>query len=321
MGEPRTTPSDSSGWVAAAPGAGTPRLGGPARGRRAPASPSRTLHPLCRTLPRTCARIPFTLGYTLLLIATSLYADLGDPAAVHALRAGSSTDVSHLADRPLLVLPASGAWVVGGIRSPYLLVFLLVMGALERRIGGLRAAGIFLFGHVGATMLTELPVAVSVAVGHLPASSLRRMDYGISYGLLAGAAALAGLLRPRVRAALLAAAGVLLGVALVRLSDPVTDWGHLLALLAGLACWPRARRAAEARARRAAGRSGGRAEAGAGPIGAAEVCAGACRAEATAGAGETADSAGPEEGADRLGSRDTAIRGGARGMGDAGRCP
>ncbi|CAM5576962.1 Integral membrane protein OS=Streptomyces antimycoticus OX=68175 GN=SSPO_037230 PE=4 SV=1 [Streptomyces antimycoticus] len=78
-----------------------------------------------------------------------------------------------------------------------------MLGALERRVGGVRTAGVFLLGHVLATLLTELPVAASVAVGHLPDSSLRRLDYGVSYGLIACATALAGLLVPRPRWVLL----------------------------------------------------------------------------------------------------------------------
>ena len=43
--------------------------------------------------------------------------------------------------------------------------FLLVLTALERRIGGLRTAGVFLLGHVVATLATEVPVGLAVLVG------------------------------------------------------------------------------------------------------------------------------------------------------------
>ncbi|MGW2330136.1 rhomboid-like protein [Streptomyces sp. NPDC001700] len=159
--------------------------------------------------------------HPLLLADPPRHPHLGDPRTVHALLTDSSTDVSHLShlsQRPLLTLLASALWVVGGITSPYLAAFLLVLGALERRVGGLRTAGVFLLGQVLATLLTEIPVAASVAVGHLPDSSLRRLDYGVSYGLIAGS--------------------------LVHF-DPFTDGGHALALLAGTACWPYARHAAQ----------------------------------------------------------------------------
>ena len=58
----------------------------------------------------------------------------------------------------------------------------VVLTALERRIGGLRTAGVFLLGHVLATLATEVPVGLAVLVGHLPATSLHRLDYGVSFG-------------------------------------------------------------------------------------------------------------------------------------------
>ncbi|MEU1945028.1 rhomboid-like protein [Streptomyces sp. NPDC059474] len=225
------------------PGA-LPRLGNP---------------PLLTRLPRTLIRVPFTLGYTLVLLGTGLYARLGDPGTVHDLLADSSTDVSHLSQRPLLTLLASALWAVGGITSPYLVVFPLVLGALERRVGGVRTAGVFLLGHVLATLLTELPVAASVAVGHLPDSSLRRLDYGVSYGLIACAAALAGPLMPRPRWALLGGIGLSLVAGSLVDFDPLTEWGHGLALLIGVVCWRYVRRNARWRP---SSKSGGAAEGG-----------------------------------------------------------
>ncbi|TVL94101.1 rhomboid-like protein [Streptomyces sp. SAJ15] len=231
-------PRPVRGRKSTAPAVSTPQLGAPARPRTPGAArPARAARALARLVP-TPARTPFTLGYGLLLLATSVFADLGDPETVRALLAGSSTDVSHLAERPLLVLLASGAWVAGGLLSPSILVFLSVLTSLERRVGGPRTAAIFLSGHVAATVLTEVPVAVSVAVGHLPESSLNRLDYGISYGLMASVGALAGLLRPRPRWSMLAVVGGMLATALWDSTDPLTDWGHAIALLVGLACWP-----------------------------------------------------------------------------------
>ncbi|KUL46642.1 hypothetical protein ADL28_34645 [Streptomyces violaceusniger] len=198
--------------------------------------------PRLNRLPRTLIRVPFTLGYTLVLLGTGLYARLGDPGTVHDLLADSSTDVSHLSQRPLLTLLVSALWAVGGVTSPYLVVFPLVLGALERRVGGVRTAGVFLLGHVLATLLTELPVAASVAVGHLPDSSLRRLDYGVSYGLIACATALAGLLVPRPRWVLLGGIGLVLAAGSLVDFDPLTEWGHGLALLIGVVCWPYVRR-------------------------------------------------------------------------------
>jgi hypothetical protein len=185
---------------------------------------------------------PFTFCYVLVLLATSLFVQYGDPATVSSLLRGSSTDVAHLADTPLLVLGASALWVAGDLLGPYAVAFFFTLTALERRIGGWRTAGVFLAGHVAATLATEIPVGVSVVAGHLPATSLHRLDYGISFGLMASIGALAGLFSPVLRATLLGFVSLMLLQDLLAFEDPLTNWGHPLALLAGIACWPAVRR-------------------------------------------------------------------------------
>ncbi|SED74673.1 hypothetical protein SAMN05216532_5561 [Streptomyces sp. 2231.1] len=190
----------------------------------------------------TPAGTPFTFAYACLLAATSAFAALADPALVHAVHQASSTDVAHLVRTPLLVLPASALWIAGGIVSPYALAFLLVLTALERRIGGTRAACVFLAGHVLATLATEVPVGLAVLSGHLPDSSLHRLDYGISFGVATSIGALAGLLTPWLRGLLLVVVGGTLLDDLVAFTDPMTNWGHLIALALGVASWPLVRR-------------------------------------------------------------------------------
>ncbi|MHC3472369.1 rhomboid-like protein [Streptomyces sp. 7R007] len=196
-----------------------------------------------RRLPRTPV---FTLGYAAVLAVTSLIAAYADPALVHALHQGSSTDVAHLLRTPVPVLLASALWIAGGILSPYTLLFLLVLSALERRLGGARAAVVFLAGHVLATLATEVPVGLAVLVGHLPGSSLHRMDYGISFGVATSVGALAGLLRPWLRWPLLAGFGAVVLSARLAFTDPMTNWGHLISLAIGVALWPAVRRWAAA---------------------------------------------------------------------------
>ncbi|MEW1752662.1 rhomboid-like protein [Streptomyces angustmyceticus] len=194
-----------------------------------------------RLLP-TPLGTPFTFGYALLLVATSLFAEYADPALVSDLLQGSSTDVVHLAQAPLLVLVASALWIAGGMTSAYALGFLFVLTALERRIGGLRTAAVFFGGHALATLATELPVAFSVAAGRLPESSLHRLDYGISFGVMTSIGALAGLLPAWLRWPLLAGVGYLAVTDLLAYADPMTEWGHLLSLALGVASWPLLRR-------------------------------------------------------------------------------
>ncbi|GAA3149151.1 hypothetical protein GCM10010449_79550 [Streptomyces rectiviolaceus] len=199
------------------------------------------LRRLSRLLP-TPTGTPFTFGYAAVLAVTSLLTQYADPSLISALHRHSSTDVAHLTQEPLLVLVASALWIAGGIASPYAIGFLLVLTALERRIGALRTAGVFLLGHVVATLATEVPVGLSVLAGHLPGSSLHRLDYGISFGVAASVGALAGLFRPWLRWLVLAGFGGMLIEDLIAFTDPMTNWGHLLALSIGVATWPLVRR-------------------------------------------------------------------------------
>lgn len=209
-----------------------------ALGLRTPARTAR-LTPLrpWRLLPNPKAT-PFTFFYAAVLVLTSVVAEYADPALAYALHQGSSTDVAHLVRTPVLVLLASALWVAGGVGSPYVLGFLLVLTALERRIGGWRTAGVFLLGHVLATLATEVPVGLAVLVGHLPDTSLHRLDYGISFGVAASVGALAGLLSPWLRWPVLGGVGGMLLDDLIAFADPMTNWGHLMALAIGVATWP-----------------------------------------------------------------------------------
>ncbi|MFI9205639.1 rhomboid-like protein [Streptomyces sp. NPDC053048] len=201
----------------------------------APSRRRRVLRGLGLLLP-TPTGTPFTFFYGLVLVATALYTHLGDEATVDELLRESSTDAAHLADQPLFVLVASALWVAGGLYSAYVPVFALVMTALERRVGGARTAGVFLAGHVLATLATELPVAGAVAAGRLPEASLHRLDYGISFGLMASVGALSGLLPSRWKWLLLGIAGAMCAQDLIELVDPLASWGHPIALLTGIAC-------------------------------------------------------------------------------------
>lgn len=183
------------------------------------------------------AATPFTLAYATVLVVTSAIAEYADPSLVHALHQGSSTDVAHLVQQPVLVLLASALWIVGGIGSPYALGLVVVLTALERRIGGWRTAGVFLLGHVLATLATEIPVGLSVLAGHLPPSSLHRLDYGISFGVATSVGALAGLLGPWLRWPVLLVFGGMLVEDLIAFEDPMTNWGHLMALAIGVSLW------------------------------------------------------------------------------------
>ncbi|MGW1838631.1 rhomboid-like protein [Streptomyces sp. NPDC002067] len=185
---------------------------------------------------------PFTFCYTLLLVATSLFAAYADPARVAELLRASSTDAAHLAAAPLRVLVASALWSDGGMLSGFALAFVVVLTALERRVGAARTLAVFLGGHVLATLATELPVGAAVAAGTLPPGAAHRLDYGISYGVMACAGALAGLVPGRLRWPLLTGAACYATAGLLTFADPLSSCGHLLSLAIGAAAWHPLRR-------------------------------------------------------------------------------
>ena len=181
---------------------------------------------------------PFTFFYLSLLGAGSLTLGALDPQTRSDVLHASSTDVVHLASRPMFVLVASGLWVNSVFEFVLVaVIFGVAASLLERRIGTRVTLGVFLSGHVGATLLTEGAVAVGVLAGKLPSSALSRLDVGVSYGLAVVGAAALGLLPQRWRVGGVVALWAYLGSALV--TDPdVTAWGHLLAAALGVAWWP-----------------------------------------------------------------------------------
>lgn len=181
---------------------------------------------------------PFTFFYLCLLGAGSLTLGALDTQTRSDVLHASSTDVVHLASRPIFVLVASGLWVNKVVQFIVAAVlFAIAASLLERRIGTRATFGVFLSGHVGATLLTEGAVAIGVLVGKLPSSALSRLDVGVSYGLAAIGAAALGLLPQRWRVGGIVALWAYLGGALV--ADPdATAWGHLLAAALGVAWWP-----------------------------------------------------------------------------------
>ncbi len=215
--------------------------------------PARRRRPRVWRLLPTPTGTPFTFAYACVLVGTSLFMEFADPDTVSTALRASSTDVTHLAQNPALVLVASALWIAGGLTSPFVIAFVVVLTALERRTGGLRTAGVFVLGHVLATLATEVPVGLSVMAGHLPDSSLHRLDYGISFGVAASIGALAGLLTPWLRWGVLLGFGAMLVQDLIAFTDPMTGWGHLTALAIGVATWPLVRRR-RARTDRAPGR-------------------------------------------------------------------
>ncbi|HET6712051.1 rhomboid-like protein [Amycolatopsis sp.] len=187
---------------------------------------------------------PFTFGYLVVLLGTTLVLEFADPALTDRLLQLSSTDAHNLWRRPLASLLTSAIWLPGESWFAYAAIFAVAVAPLERRFGVRRTALVFFAGHIVATLVTELPVMALISAHVLPASAGHWLDIGVSYGFFTTAGALVFLLHGRMR--LLALAAMEAFVAVIWLGDDpasldsiVTLLGHAFAAHFGLlVCGP-----------------------------------------------------------------------------------
>ncbi|MEV6622079.1 rhomboid-like protein [Amycolatopsis sp. NPDC051106] len=223
------------------------------------AVPRRGLRVFARVVPNP-RETPFTFGYLVLLLGTTLLLKFADPELTARLLQLSSTDAHNLWRRPLTSLLTSALWLSDEGWLAYVVIFTVAVAPLERRFGARRAATVFFSGHVLATLVTELPVMALISAHVLPNSAGHWLDIGVSYGFFTTAGALVFLLRGRARLAALAAveafiAVIWLGDDPASLDSVVTLLGHAVAAHFGLLFWgPRLRRPAAGRTGIPAGR-------------------------------------------------------------------
>lgn len=143
---------------------------------------------LAATAMAIARRHPVTTTYLLLLVASRIVLSALSPRAGDAVELAISTNLDNLVTHPAFVLLASGLLVSGSVLVSLVGVGLCV-GVVERRLGSLRALGVFLAGHIGATLLTAVVIMVGIAHGWYGPDIRQALDYGASYGMLASAGA------------------------------------------------------------------------------------------------------------------------------------
>ncbi|WP_199829136.1 rhomboid-like protein [Streptomyces rimosus] len=171
--------------------------------------------------------MPATSVYVGLLLATAGWIAFQPKWGQRFIHLNSS-NVHNLALGRWWTLFTSGL-VVDGV--PVLLgvgAVAAVLGLAEWRWGTWRAFGVFLFGHVVTTLLTEAAVWLMM-LAHLSGSLPVARDIGISYGLAATASCLLALGTRRARRHGLPALAVLLTIAWY-INQELADAGHLLAV-------------------------------------------------------------------------------------------
>ncbi|MBO1419617.1 hypothetical protein J0670_34055 [Streptomyces sp. FH025] len=184
-----------------------------------------------------------TTVYVLLLTVTASWL----ASQSHAERARfvrhNSSNVHHMEVGKWWTAFTSGLVVDGVPAWAGILAVALVLGLAEWRWGPARAGAVFVFGHLGATLLTEGAMWVMLTA-RIPGALSRARDVGISYGLVATAGCLLALGPPALRRYGLPALAVVLAAAWA-MNQELADAGHLVALtlgvLASRTAWLRAR--------------------------------------------------------------------------------
>ena len=181
---------------------------------------------------------PGTYVYVAVLFVTSWILQTSSSRVAAALLQERSTNLHHLAHDPLRVLLSSAFWV-GSLRDWLAWVVLLTVFAapVERWIGIARTMLVFVIGHVGATLVTAAGLWVALRSDLVESSVVNARDVGASYGVAAVAAVLTYRLSGRRRPVYAGALVVFAGGSLA-LGHDFTDWGHLIALVLGFACYP-----------------------------------------------------------------------------------
>ncbi|MFD5433960.1 rhomboid-like protein [Kitasatospora sp. NPDC127067] len=211
---------------------------------RTPTGPAASRHPALRA----AVRLRLTTAYVLLLTVTASWlASQGHAERARFVRHNSS-NIHHMEVGKWWTLFTSGL-VVDGVPSwAGIAAVAVVLGLAEWRWGPARAGAVFVFGHLGATLLTEGAMWVMVTA-RIPGALSRARDVGISYGLVATGACLLALGPRPLRRYGLSALAVALAAAWA-LDQQLADAGHLVALglgtLASRTAWLRTRAPAPA---------------------------------------------------------------------------
>ncbi|MGZ4415572.1 MAG: rhomboid-like protein [Gaiellaceae bacterium] len=195
--------------------------------------------------PRVLAQVrsaPGTYAYLFVLLITTWVLQTSSSTIANQLLLERSTNLSHLGRDPVRVLFSSAFWVSSSLDLlGWVVLFSFFVAQAERWLGTARTAAVFFLGHVGATLLTALGLWAALHSDLVEASVVNAEDVGASYGFAAVAAVLTyGLARPwrwRYAAVVVAFVGITFAF-----DHSFTNWGHLIALAIGFACYPLVRR-------------------------------------------------------------------------------
>ena len=178
-------------------------------------------------------RFRVTAAYAAVLVAVAGTLWMLGPQVQQSVIAHMSTNLYNLQRGHLGTLVGS-AFVTDGGQIYFWLPGLVCLLALAEQLWrGRRLVMAFALGHVGATLIVAVWLAVATHVGWLPKSVTLASDVGVSYGAAGVLGALTAAIPPRLRPAWIGwwlAEGVLIAAP----GQDFTALGHALALTLGV---------------------------------------------------------------------------------------
>lgn len=148
-----------------------------------------------------------------------------------------STNLHELSRHPVRVLIASAMWIDGGYWLPYAVLYSVFHAQAERWLGTLRWLVVVVAAHVLATLISEGALLKAIRDGMAPKSAVNTLDVGVSYALAGVVAVLVYRIPSPWRYLYLAVVFAVYTVPLAA-GPTFTDFGHFVAVLIGLACFP-----------------------------------------------------------------------------------
>ncbi|MFF4550452.1 rhomboid-like protein [Streptomyces sp. NPDC001435] len=180
---------------------------------------------------------PGTYVWLLVLFISTVALHHMSPAFEQDFLRQRSTNIHELSQNPVRVLITSAMWIDGGHWVPYAILYSVFHAQAERWIGTARWLAVCVTAHVFATLISEGALLKAVRDGIAPHSAVNTLDIGVSYAL----AGVVGLLTYRLAVPWrqLYLLGVLVFYGIPLYTDRTfTDFGHFVAVLIGLACYP-----------------------------------------------------------------------------------
>jgi membrane associated rhomboid family serine protease len=194
--------------------------------------------PVLRWAWRGIRSAPLTVGYLIVLSATTVLLSVASTDRADRLLDTFSTNLHQLGRAPLRVLVGSAFWTSGWFElTQWVVLFFAVLAPVERRLGRRRTLLAFAVGHVGATLMVAAGLWLAVQFGTVAPTVAFARDVGVSYGFFSVAALAAYLLARRVQLCYLT---LLIGYVTIAaaMSHTFTDFGHMTAVAIGLVWYP-----------------------------------------------------------------------------------